>query len=129
MIVDQYISQILAALLLIILGGWLYEGRDGFFLSGGSFQGKVAAPLLVLASVVSVVLVTPRIVDLLDGLRRSIGTERMVGFILIFSVLAANNLADWNYLDNKSVLAYVVGFAIIFQTRVVDMISTVVGYL
>ncbi|PHQ44829.1 hypothetical protein DJ68_16345 [Halorubrum sp. C3] len=129
MMVEQYLSQILTALVLIILGGWLYEARDGFFLSGGSFRGKIISLAILVGSVAFVVFVTPSIVEFWNGIRRSIGLKRIVGFILLLGMIAVNNISDWNYLDTKSVLVYVIGLVIIFQSRALRLIDSLLGNL
>lgn len=112
---DQHLIQLLTAVTLIFIGGWLFEVRDGFFLSGGQFRGKFAGLILLLLAVAGVTALTPFIDQFWVGLVSQFEVTRIMGMLLILGMLAVNKSAEWNYFDQKSLIAYAIGLALLVQ--------------
>lgn len=112
---DQHLIQILTAVTLILIGGWLFEARDGFFLSGGQFRGKFAGLILLLLAVGGVAALTPFIDQFWVGLVSQFEVTRVLGLLLILGMFAVNKSAGWNYFDLKSLIVYIIGLALLVQ--------------
>lgn len=112
---DQHLIQILTAVTLILIGGWLFEARDGFFLSGGQFRGKFVGLILLLLAVGGVAALTPFIDQFWAELVSRFEVTRIMGLILILGMLAVNKSAEWDYFDIKSLIAYAIGIALLIQ--------------
>lgn len=113
--ISQNLVKILTAVTLILFGGWLFEARDGFFLSGGRFRGKFAGFVLLLLGVIAVSALTPFIDQFWLELVSQFEASRIVGIVVIAGMVAVNKSAEWNYFDRKSLIVYALGMALLFQ--------------
>lgn len=111
----EQLPQILTGLTLILIGGWAFEARDGFFLSKGSFRGKFVALILLLGTIVTISIFTPFIEHQWQRFLMMYGSIRIAGIILILGMFAVNKSAGWNYFDIKSAFIYLIGMVLFFQ--------------
>jgi len=109
------LPQILTSLTLILIGGWLFEARDGFFLSGGQFKGKIAGLVILLTAVIVASAATPLVENAWAMIATQLGSSQIVGFVIIVGMAAVNKSAEWNYFDRKSMVVYIIGLILIAQ--------------
>ena len=109
------LPQILTSLTLILIGGWLFEARDGFFLSGGQFKGKIAGLVILLTAVIVASAATPLVENVWAMIATQLGSSQIVGFVIIVGMAAVNKSAEWNYFDRKSMVVYIIGLILIAQ--------------
>lgn len=119
-LVSQHLVDILTAITLILIGGWLFQARDGFFLSGGLFRGKFVGLLLLLGAVAAVSVFTPFIDQFWMVLVSQYEVSRIAGLVVLAGMLAVNKSAEWNYLDWRSLVVYVIAAALILQPGPID---------
>lgn len=120
--VSGFLPKLLTALTVLILGGWAYEARDGFILSFGSLRGKIFGAILVLVTLSVGLFVTPSITGIWSSIVEILGNKRTLGVVVILAMVATNNIAEWNYLDSKSILVYLGGLALLFHSKILSAI-------
>ncbi|MFC4247854.1 hypothetical protein ACFOZ7_12980 [Natribaculum luteum] len=118
--IGQNLGTILTGLSMMVLGGWLYEARDGFFLSGGSFRNKYESLIILLVSVVAVSMTTPFIEQFWSSIVNQYGSTRILGVGLILGMIAVNDAAEWTFTDAKSLSVYVLGIIFIFKPGLIQ---------
>lgn len=107
---------------MMVIGGWLYEARDGFFLSGGSFRNKYESLVILLVSVVAVSMMTPFIEQFWTSIVNQYGSTRILGVGLILGMVAVNDAAEWTFTDAKSLSVYAVGALFVLKPELVQSI-------
>jgi|AntDeeMetagen134_2_1112570.scaffolds.fasta_scaffold02758_2 hypothetical protein len=120
--IGQNLETILTGLSMIVLGGWLYEARDGFFLSGGSFRNKYESLIILLVSVVAVSMTTPFIEQFWTSIVNQYGSTRILGVGLILGMVAVNDAAEWTFTDAKSLSVYAVGALFVLKPELVQSV-------
>jgi hypothetical protein len=120
--IGQNLETILTGLSMMVLGGWLYEARDGFFLSGGSFRNKYESLIILLVSVVAVSMTTPFIEQFWTSIVNQYGSTRILGVGLILGMVAVNDAAEWTFTDAKSLSVYAVGALFVLKPELVQSV-------
>ncbi|WP_254279084.1 hypothetical protein [Haloarcula marina] len=120
--IGQNLETILTGLSMMVLGGWLYEARDGFFLSGGSFRNKYESLVILLVSVVAVSMTTPFIEQFWTSIVNQYGSTRILGVGLILGMVAVNDAAEWTFTDVKSLSVYAVGALFVLKPELVQSV-------
>ncbi|AKU08282.1 hypothetical protein [Haloferax gibbonsii] len=120
--IGQNLETILTGLSMMVIGGWLYEARDGFFLSGGSFRNKYESLVILLVSVVAVSMMTPFIEQFWTSIVNQYGSTRILGVGLILGMVAVNDAAEWTFTDAKSLSVYAVGALFVLKPELVQSI-------
>ncbi|MFC4357984.1 hypothetical protein ACFO0N_08495 [Halobium salinum] len=118
--VTTNLETILTGLTMMVLGGWLYEARDGFFLAGGSFRNKYESLVIVLVSVIGVSAATPFVQEFWMSVVSQYGSIRILGVGLVLGMIAVNDAAEWTFTDGKSLSVYAVGATMVLKPELVQ---------
>lgn len=119
----QYVADnlpnIMTGLTMAVIGIAVYEARDGFFLFRGQFRGKIGALMIFLATLIGASLFTPQITQLWAQNLPYIPPGQLLGMILVLGMIGVNKAAEWNYVDAKSALVYLVGLVLIVNPDII----------
>ena len=106
-----------------VIGIAAYEARDGFFLFNGKFRGKYGALVIFLASLFVVSLITPLISSGWNQALPYIPPGQLLGAVIIFGMVGVNKAAEWNLLDIKSLVVYLLGIILVGNPELLHAVA------
>ncbi|MFC6719995.1 hypothetical protein [Halobacteriaceae bacterium SHR40] len=113
--ISTQLPSIFTGLTMSIFGIGIYKMGDGWVFAFGKFRGKYTALALLLCSLTAVSLLTPFINSIWASILPDLAEFQIVGGLLVFGMIAVNEITGWNHFELKSGIAYAVGMLLIFR--------------